>query len=405
MWANLQLGNGHPAPIWRIDCELNESFLFNLQKDSVDNRNLTEIEIKTKHFKKLSSGNVLGRGNTDKLSGFQLSKTLRYSVKLLIVSWNIVLRYTAPMDPVRDKTLPMSADSSASRVSNGMEIRELEKSEWPAQLLETPQPPNRLWIRGALPPAGHKLLTVVGSRAMTRYGQEACEKLITGLAGYPVSIVSGLALGVDTCAHKAALSAGLHTLAFPGSGLDDSILYPRSNRMFAKEILKAGGGMISEYAPDMPSHVRYFPERNRLMVGISDAVLVIEAGEKSGTLITARLASEYNRDLLCIPHRIGDPHAFGPHLFIRLGAALVSDSLHILEALHIAPRKAEDGHAVPPSDLEDAELVIWNMLDEPMTRDEILRGADTNVGELMTALVALELRGLIKEEFGAWHRI
>ena len=291
-----------------------------------------------------------------------------------------------------------------------MEIRELERSEWPGQLLEIPQQPKRLWMRGALPPEGTKLLAVVGSRAMTRYGQEACEKLVTGLAGYPVSIVSGLALGVDTCAHKAALAAGLHTLAFPGSGLDDSILYPRSNRAFAKEILEKGGGMISEYEPMTPSHVRYFPERNRLMVGIADAVLVIEAGEKSGTLITARLASEYNRDLLCIPHRIGDPHAFGPHLFIRLGAALVSDPLHILEALHIAPRKAERGEA--PSDLEDAELVIWNMLGEPMTRDEILRtstslsvnGADANVGELLTALVALELRGLVKEEFGAWRR-
>ncbi|MEK7515702.1 MAG: DNA-processing protein DprA [Patescibacteria group bacterium] len=285
-----------------------------------------------------------------------------------------------------------------------MEIRELERSEWPKQLLEIPQPPERLWLRGALPPAGHKLLTVVGSRAMTRYGQEACEKLITGLAGYPVSIVSGLAFGVDTCAHKAALAAGLHTLAFPGSGLDDSILYPRSNRIFAKEILEKGGGMLSEYAPEIPSHVRYFPERNRLMVGISNAVLVIEAGEKSGTLITARLAGEYNRDLLCIPHRIGDPHAFGPHLFIRLGAALISDPLHILEALHIAPREtAERGTA--PSDLEDAELVVWNMLAEPMTRDEILRGAAGAAGEILTALVALELRGLIKEEFGAWHRV
>ncbi len=283
-----------------------------------------------------------------------------------------------------------------------MEIRELERTEWPGQLLEIPQPPKRLWVRGALPPAGHKLLTVVGSRAMTRYGQEACEKLITGLSGYPVSIVSGLALGTDTCAHKAALSAGLHTLVVPGSGLGDNVLYPRSNRPFAKEILEKGGGFLSEYPPDEPSRVYYFPERNRIMVGISDAVLIIEAGQKSGTLITARLAGEYNRDLLAIPHRIGDPHAFGSHLFIRLGAALVSDPLHILEALHIAPR--ESASLTAPSDLEDAELVVWNMLEEPKTRDEILRGSQTSAGELLTALVALELRGLIREEFGAWHR-
>src|SRR3989338_668182 len=272
--------------------------------------------------------------------------------------------------------------------TGNMEIRELERSEWPKQLLEIPQPPKRLWIRGRLPEAGTKFLTVVGSRAMTRYGQEACQMLITGLAGYPVSIVSGLALGTDTCAHKAALSAGLHTLVVPGSGLGDDVLYPRSNRPFAKEILKAGGGMISEYPPDEPSRVYYFPERNRIMVGLSDAVLIIEAGQKSGTLITARLAGEYNRDLLAITHRIGDPHAFGSHLFIRLGAALISDPLHILEALHIVPR--ESGvTGVAPSDLEDAELVIWNMLDEPMTRDDILRASGAGAGETLTALVAL----------------
>ena len=284
-----------------------------------------------------------------------------------------------------------------------MEIRELAREDWPAQLLEIPQPPKRLWVRGKLPPEGTKFLTVVGSRAMTRYGEEACQKLITGLAGYPISIVSGLALGTDTCAHKAALAAGLHTLVVPGSGLGDDVLYPRSNRPFAKEILASGGGFISEYAPDEPSRIYYFPERNRIMVGLSDAVLVIEAGQKSGTLITARLASEYNRDLLCVPHRIGDPHAFGPHLFVRLGAALVCEPLHILEALGIAPR--ETSAVVAPSDLEDVELVIWNMLEEPKTRDEILRVGSGGAGELLTALVSLELRGLIREEFGAWHRI
>lgn len=289
-----------------------------------------------------------------------------------------------------------------------MDIRELKLEEWPAQLSEIPQPPEKLWLRGVLPAAGTKLLTVVGSRAMTRYGQEACGKLIAGLVGYPISIVSGMALGVDTCAHKAALSAGLHTLVVPGSGLSDDVLYPRSNRAFAKEILKAGGGMLSEYSPDTASRVHFFPERNRLMVGLADAVLIVEAGQKSGTLITARLASEYNRELLCIPHRIGDPHAFGGHLFIRLGATLVSDSLHILEALKIPPRESASG-GVAPIDLEDVELLIWNMMEEPKTRDEILREAadsagSQQAGDIMTALVALELRGLAKEEFGAWRR-
>lgn len=290
-----------------------------------------------------------------------------------------------------------------------MDTRELAVEEWPAGLREIPQPPKRLWVRGSMPAEGHKMLVVVGSRAMTRYGQEACQILIAGLAGYPVSIVSGLALGMDTCAHKAALAAGLHTLALPGSGLGDEVIYPRSNRGFAKEILEKGGGMLSEYPPNAPSKIYYFPARNRLMVGLADAVLLIEAGPKSGTLITARLASEYNRDLLAVPHRIGDPHAFGPHLFIRLGAALVTEPLHILEALGIPPREGPATGSAP-QDLEGVELALWDLLEEPHARDDILREIGSpetglGTGETLTALVALELRGLIREEFGLWRRV
>ncbi|HVW82775.1 MAG TPA: DNA-processing protein DprA [Candidatus Paceibacterota bacterium] len=284
-----------------------------------------------------------------------------------------------------------------------MDIRELAREEWPAQLLEIPQPPKRLWARGSMPPAENKLLVVVGSRAMSQYGREACERLIMGLAGYPITIVSGLALGVDTCAHKAALAAGLHTLALPGSGLGDDVLYPRSNRSFAQEILQKGGGLISEYAPDRASMIHFFPERNRLMVGLADAVLIVEAGPQSGTLITARLAADYNRELLAIPHRLSDPHGFGPHLFIRLGAGLVTEPLHILEALKIAPRENGEEREMP-ADLEDAEKEIWELLAEPLPRDEVLRASSLGSNEALTALIALELRGLIKEEFGAWRR-
>ena len=280
---------------------------------------------------------------------------------------------------------------------------ELPRAEWPSKMGEIPDPPKQLWVRGTLPPPSHSTLTVVGSRTMTRYGQEACDMLIAGLAGYPISIISGLALGIDTCAHKAALKAGLHTLAVPGSGLGDDVLYPRSNRRFAHDIIASGGGLLSEYAPDAPSRIHYFPERNRLMVGIADAVLIIEAGQKSGTLITARLAGEYNRELLCVPHRIGDSHAFGPHLFIRMGATLVSEPLHILEALHISPRDIPED--TPPPPLEGVEKDVWDILEEPLTRDEIMRASTHPAGSLLTALVSLEMRGRVREQFGAWRRV
>lgn len=213
----------------------------------------------------------------------------------------------------------------------------LRPSDFPPQLREIPEPPAHLWLRGSLIP-GNKLLTVVGSRALSSYGEEACHTLIEGLRGYPVSIVSGLALGADAAAHRAALRTNLHTIAFPGSGLRDHSIAPRTNAPLAQEILAAGGALLSEYKPDTTALPWMFPARNRLMVGMADAVLMIEAGERSGTLITARLAGEYNRELLCVPHRLDDQHGYGAHLFIRLGATLVSESGHILEALRLAPR-------------------------------------------------------------------
>jgi DNA processing protein len=281
-------------------------------------------------------------------------------------------------------------------------IRQLEPADYPAKLREIPDPPGRLWMLGSWAPAGTKYLAVVGSRALSRYGKEACEKLVAGLAGYPISIVSGLALGADACAHRTALSVGLHTVAIPGSGLNDNVISPRSNHDLARDILNAGGALISEQEPAEPSRAQYFPSRNRIMVGISDAVLVIEAGNQSGTLITARLAAEYNRDLLCVPHRIGDPHGFGAHLFIRLGAALVSEPLHILEALHIPPRDIDT--AAIAIALDGNELVLYDALVDPLPRDELIRASRLPAGEALTALVALELKGLAREEFGAWRR-
>lgn len=220
-----------------------------------------------------------------------------------------------------------------------MDVRIVSKDRYAreglAALLEIPEPPETLWLRGSLPPPGTKKLAVVGSRALSPYGQTACELLIKGLAGYPISIVSGLALGADSCAHRAALAAGLHTIAIPGSGLDNHVLAPQTNLALAKEILAAGGALLSEHEPKVAARPHYFPSRNRIVVGISDAVLIIEAGERSGTLISARLAGEYSRDLLCVPHRITDANAAGSHQFLRLGAELVTSAEDILQTLGI----------------------------------------------------------------------
>lgn len=280
--------------------------------------------------------------------------------------------------------------------------RLVHKKDYPAKLLEIPSPPKELWERGTWPGSGTKFLAVVGSRAQTPYGRRVCEKFIEGLRGYPISIVSGLALGTDACAHKAALAAGLHTIAVPGSGLDDRVLSPRTNAGIAKDILDAGGLLLSEHSPSYEPRPYDFPSRNRIMVGLSDAVLMIEAGEKSGTLISARLASEYNRELLCVPHHVGDPQGFGAHLFLRLGATLVSDPFHLLEALGIPPAT----HISKAEILfEENEQEVYALLETPLPRDEILRISKLSPSDTLTALVTLELKGVLKEEFGAWRRV
>lgn len=269
-------------------------------------------------------------------------------------------------------------------------------------LAEIPDPPERLWIRGTVPPPGTKMLAVVGSRALSPYGRDACMKLIRGLSGYPLSIVSGLALGADACAHRAALAAGLHTIAIPGSGLSDRAIAPRTNLGLAKDILTSGGALLSEHPPETHARAAYFPSRNRIMVGLADAVLIIEAGEKSGTLITARLAGEYSRDLLCVPHRIGDMHGYGAHLFLRLGAACVTEPSHILEALGIPFGETDTLKTAPV--LAGNEKKLYDLLEEPLSRDALIRTSGVSVGDVLTALVTLELKGLAKEEFGAWRR-
>lgn len=279
-----------------------------------------------------------------------------------------------------------------------MDIRELTRDEFPPLLREIPEPPETLYIRGALPPAGHKLLTVVGSRRMSPYGKDVTEYLIGGLAGYPVSVVSGLALGIDAAAHRAALAAGLHTLALPGSGVHPDVIYPASNRDLADKMVASGGGVMSEWEPMQKTHISFFPRRNRVMAGMSHATLIIEAGMQSGTLITARLASDYGRELLIVPHSIFAEGGEGGHLFMKIGAAPVRTASDILQALGL------EEHAKAAYDLTPDEEQVIEVLASPQSRDELIRALKMSVSDANVLLLGMELKGLIKETLGEVRR-
>lgn len=281
-------------------------------------------------------------------------------------------------------------------------IRDLKKAEFPDLLKEIPDPPKQLRYSGELPTKNNKILAVVGSRKYSSYGREMCESIIRGLRGYPITIVSGLALGIDSIAHRSALSAGLQTIAVPGSGLATENMYPQSHVHLAYEIIHAGGGLLSEFPDDTRGAPWTFPQRNRIMAGMSHATLVIEAEQRSGTLITSRLATEYNRDVGTVPGPVTSSTSEGPHMLIRLGATLIRDSKDVLELLGI--KEEDTSQMIRLDTLTDEERIIVTLLSSPMPRNRIVNESGLDIGLVNATLSLLEIKGIIIEELGEIRR-
>lgn len=270
-------------------------------------------------------------------------------------------------------------------------------------LLEIPQVPEKLFIVGELPdPKDFYYLCVVGSRKYTSYGREACERIIAGLAGYPIVIVSGLAMGIDAIAHRAALDAGLRTVAVPGSGLDQSVIYPRVNVNLSKEIVQSGGALLSEYESDFKATPWSFPQRNRIMAGLSQGVLIIEAEEKSGTLITARMALDYNRNVFVVPGPIFSATSKGTNNLLRQGATPITCAKDLLEEIGFVEQTFGTLDLALFTPEEQAILIL---LDEPLAREDILASLDTPPAQTLSILTVLEIKGVIQERMGKIERL
>jgi DNA processing protein len=289
----------------------------------------------------------------------------------------------------------------------GNKINILTPDKFPKLLQEIPDPPKRLFVRGALPNDDqNKFLCVVGSRQYSQYGKVACEKIIAGLRGYPIVIVSGLALGIDSIAHYQALEAGLKTIAIPGSGLHESVLYPSTNHRLAQKIIERGGALLSEFEEKFRATPWSFPQRNRIMAGISHAVLVIEAEGRSGTLITARLATEYNRDVCAVPGSIFSKNSTGAHMLIRLGATPITSSHDLLQILSFdAAGKNEQAKELELENCSNTEKKILGLLRNPLARDELIRKLGIRAPEANVLLSVMEIKGLIIERMGEIHRV
>jgi DNA processing protein len=280
----------------------------------------------------------------------------------------------------------------------GIRALTLLDDEYPALLRQVADPPPVLFVRGRLIPADAQSIALVGTRRATSYGRAVAQRLARDLVAAGVTIVSGLAKGVDTHAHHAALDAGGRTLAVLGNGLDQ--VYPPENAGLACQIVDADrGAVVSEFAPGVPPDAVNFPRRNRIISGLSIATVIVEAGERSGALITADFALEQGREVMVVPGNIFSPTSIGSNELLKQGATPVTSAQDVLDAL--GPRDAERAPAslargVP--ELGSEETTVWQALGgEPRHVDDLARTLGVGPGGVSATLALLELRGLARQ--------
>jgi len=298
----------------------------------------------------------------------------------------------------------------------GTGVRLILRNEdgYPPLLEEIPQPPFGIYVLGNLPASPDSrsdsnrtaagcekfTLAIVGTRKATNEGKELARKFAAELAGRGFAIISGLALGIDAAAHEGCLGVNGKTIAVLGNGLDS--FYPRTNERLAKKILESGGAIISEYPPGAPPFPSHFLERNRIVSGLSRGALIIEAPRESGALVTARFATDQNRDVFVIPGPISHPNYVGSNWLIRRGAELVTKPEEILEAFGI--ETADEKMAAPHLETREEKLIFETLakFSSPATVDKIIEMTKLNAIAVNQALTTLTIKNVVKETDGGY---
>ena len=290
---------------------------------------------------------------------------------------------------------------------HGVHLRILGRPEYPANLATIDDAPHLLFVRGTLETRDEKAIAIVGSRACSSYGKRLAERIAADLARAGWTVVSGLARGIDSCAHRGALQANGRTLAVLAGGL--SKIYPPEHAELAEQVA-ASGALLSESCMLMEPMATLFPARNRIISGLSRAVVIIEAAERSGALITARLAAEQGREVFAVPGAVDSPASFGTHQLLRKGAKMVRHADDILEDLQSLPDLVEsqtpqDAPAQPqlPPDLDDLQKKIWEALAERRMVDDLTEQLGMAVTDLTRQLMMLELRKVVRRLPGNWY--
>ncbi len=280
-------------------------------------------------------------------------------------------------------------------LDQNIDVLTVEDDAYPLLLKEIHQPPFILYKQGGFELQDEFALAIVGSRKLTAYGQQAATKLARELAQAGLTIVSGLAQGIDTLAHRQALEVGSRTLAVIGSGLDQPSIFPPGNRHLAQEIA-AKGCLLSEYPPKSLALPHHFPARNRIISGLALGTLIVEASIKSGALITARHALEQNREVFAVPGPITSPNSLGPNNLIKLGAKAVTCAQDILDELNLQSLKQNiQAREILPDTKEEA-LILEVLIDEPVHVDKIIELTKLDTATINSVLSMMEIKGKIK---------
>jgi DNA processing protein len=293
------------------------------------------------------------------------------------------------------------AELEKKLAAENIKIISFNDKEYPKILKQISDPPAILYARGRLR-SDLPMLAVVGARKNTPYGERAVNELIPPLCAKNIGIVSGLAMGIDARAHEKALAANGYTIAVLGTGIDRQSVYPITNKKLSEEIIARGGALISEFPPRTMPLKQNFPLRNRIIAGLARGTLVVEAGIKSGSLITAYSALEENREVLAVPGSIFSPQSQGPNKLIARGAKTVLSADDILEifGLEKEAAKTRKNPVNRPELNANENLVLANLSDEPTSSDELSNLTKLDIRTINSTLSLLELKGIVKNYGG-----
>jgi DNA processing protein len=281
--------------------------------------------------------------------------------------------------------------------AQGIQVLTWEDEAYPRHLKEIQQPPPVIYLRGTLTAEDEWSVAIVGTRRMTAYGRQVAEDIAFTLAANGVTVVSGLARGIDGASHQAALNAGGRTLAVLGSGVDR--IYPPEHRQLAQQIIE-NGAILSDYAPGTRPDATNFPPRNRLISGLSLAVVIVEAGKTSGALITAQFAADQGREVFAVPGNINAPQSLGPNRLIRDGDQPLLEPGDILQALNLSqvPEYKAARLNIPANPQEASLLSVIGS--EPVHVDDLTSQTGLPVEQVTAVLTMMELKGMVKQVGG-----